>query len=184
MPLPPPGGDVIGRRRIDTHFLALEQLGAEITSNEDYHFRASKLRGTDVFLDEPSVTGTENALMAAVLCKGTSRLVNAAREPEIVDLCNLLTAMGAEIEGIGTSELTIHGVRKLHGATYRVMPDRIEAGSYACAAAITGGEVRPEGADAGDTGSPLHACRHIAVESARAPPAAAPTVASRRPRAW
>jgi len=102
--------------------------------------------------------------MAAVLANGTSKLINAAREPEIVDLCNLLVAMGAEIEGIGNSELTIHGVRRLHGATYRVMPDRIEAGSYACAAAITGGEVMLEGADADDMGSTIHALRNIGVE--------------------
>ena len=98
------------------------------------------LPGGDFDFAIVSVGATENALMAAVLCNGTSRLINAAREPEIVDLCRLLTAMGAEIEGIGTSELTIHGAKRLHGATYRVMPDRIEAGSYACAAAITGGE--------------------------------------------
>ncbi len=101
--------------------------------------------------------------MAAALCNGTSILRNAAREPEIVDLCNLLTAMGAKIEGIGTSELTIHGVKKLHGATYRVMPDRIEAGSYACAAAITGGDVVLGGAETGDMGSTLHALRNIGV---------------------
>jgi UDP-N-acetylglucosamine 1-carboxyvinyltransferase len=102
--------------------------------------------------------------MAAVLANGTSRLFNAAREPEIVDLCNLLTAMGAEIEGIGSSDLIIHGVKRLHGATYRVMPDRIEAGSYACAAAITGGDVRLEGANAGDMISTLAALRAIGLE--------------------
>jgi len=102
--------------------------------------------------------------MAAVLANGTSRLINAAREPEIVDLCNLLVAMGAEIEGIGSSEITIHGVKRLNGATYKVMPDRIEAGSYACAAAITGGEVRLEGANAADMGSTIHALRNIGVE--------------------
>jgi UDP-N-acetylglucosamine 1-carboxyvinyltransferase len=97
-----------------------------------------------------SVGATENALMAAVLATGKSTLHNAAREPEIVDLCNLLVAMGAEIEGIGTSDLTIHGVPRLHGATYRVMPDRIEAGSYACAAAITGGRCIWRAADRGN----------------------------------
>ena len=122
------------------------------------------LPGGDFDFPIVSVGATENALMAAVLCNGTSRLINAAREPEIVDLCRLLTAMGAEIEGIGTSELTIHGAKRLHGATYRVMPDRIEAGSYACAAAITGGDVRLEGAEAEDMGSTLHALRNIGVE--------------------
>ena len=110
-----------------------------------------------------SVGATENALMAAVLASGTCRLFNAAREPEIVDLCNLLVAMGAEIEGIGTSDLTIHGVKRLHGATYRVMADRIEAGSYACAAAITGGEVLLEGANADEMSATLHALRNIGV---------------------
>jgi UDP-N-acetylglucosamine 1-carboxyvinyltransferase len=111
-----------------------------------------------------SVGATENALMAAVLANGTSRLFNAAREPEIVDLCNMLAAMGAEIEGIGSSTLTIHGVKRLHGATYRVMPDRIEAGSYACAAAITGGEVRLEGAKADDMLATIHALQAIGCE--------------------
>ena len=111
-----------------------------------------------------SVGATENAVMAAVLASGTCRLFNAAREPEIVDLCRLLVAMGAEIEGIGTSDLTIHGVKRLHGATYRVMADRIEAGSYACAAAITGGNVWLEGAKADEMAATIHALRNIGVE--------------------
>ena len=102
--------------------------------------------------------------MAAVLASGTCRLFNAAREPEIVDLCNLLVAMGADIEGIGTSDLIIHGVKRLNGATYKVMPDRIEAGSYACAAAITGGEVMLAGAKAEDMQATIHALRNIGVE--------------------
>jgi UDP-N-acetylglucosamine 1-carboxyvinyltransferase len=110
-----------------------------------------------------SVGATENALMAAVLAKGTSTLHNAAREPEIVDLCNLLVAMGAEIEGIGSSDLTIHGVSRLHGATYMVMPDRIEAGSYACAAAITGGDVLLAGARMEDMASTVQALRDAGV---------------------
>ncbi|MEO0908733.1 MAG: UDP-N-acetylglucosamine 1-carboxyvinyltransferase, partial [Pseudomonadota bacterium] len=121
------------------------------------------LPGGDFDFPVVSVGATENALMAAVLAKGTSRLFNAAREPEIVDLCNLLVAMGAEIEGIGSSDLTVHGVPRLNGATYKVMADRIEAGSYACAAAITGGEVRLEGADAHDMASTLAALRNIGV---------------------
>ncbi|WP_341712998.1 UDP-N-acetylglucosamine 1-carboxyvinyltransferase [Erythrobacter sp.] len=162
-----PGGCAIGNRPIDLHLKALEAFGAHIELAQGY-VRAiapdSGLPGGEFDFPVVSVGATENALMAAVLANGTSRLINAAREPEIVDLCNLLVAMGAEIEGIGNSELTIHGVKRLHGATYRVMPDRIEAGSYACAAAITGGEVLLEGADAEDMGSTIHALRNIGVE--------------------
>ena len=139
-----PGGCAIGNRPIDLHLKALEALGAQIEMAAGY-VRAiapdGGLPGGRYSFPVVSVGATENALMAAVLCTGKSTLHNAAREPEIVDLCNLLVAMGAQIEGIGTSDLTIHGVPRLHGATYRVMSDRIEAGSYACAAAITGGEV-------------------------------------------
>ena len=110
-----------------------------------------------------SVGATENALMAASLAKGTCVLHNAAREPEIVDLCNLLVAMGAEIEGIGTSDLTIHGKDRLHGATYRVMTDRIEAGSYACAAAMTGGDVELIGANASEMDATVDALREAGV---------------------
>ncbi len=161
-----PGGCAIGNRPIDLHLKALEAFGAEIELAQGY-VRASApdggLPGGTFDFPVVSVGATENALMAAVLANGTSRLTNAAREPEIVDLCKLLTAMGAEIEGIGSSELTIHGARKLHGATYRVMPDRIEAGSYACAAAITGGEVHLQGADADDMASTLEALQQIGV---------------------
>jgi UDP-N-acetylglucosamine 1-carboxyvinyltransferase len=161
-----PGGCAIGNRPIDLHLKALEAFGAEIELEAGY-VRASAPRGglPGGEFDFPvvSVGATENAVMAAVLGKGTCRLFNAAREPEIVDLCNLLVAMGAEIEGIGTSDLVIHGVARLHGATYQVMPDRIEAGSYACAAAITGGEVLLEGARAADMGATLHALRNIGV---------------------
>lgn len=139
-----PGGCAIGVRPIDLHLKALEALGATIELDAGY-VRAiapdGGLPGGRYSFPFVSVGATENAVMTAVLAKGKSTLHNAAREPEIVDLCNLLVAMGAKIEGIGTSELTIHGVPRLHGATYRVMSDRIEAGSYACAAAITGGEV-------------------------------------------
>ncbi len=139
-----PGGCAIGNRPIDLHLKVLEALGATIELAAGY-VRAiapdGGLPGGRYSFPVVSVGATENALMAAVLCTGKSSLHNAAREPEIVDLCNLLVAMGAQIEGIGSSDLTIHGVPRLHGATYRVMSDRIEAGSYACAAAITGGEV-------------------------------------------
>ena len=162
-----PGGCAIGNRPIDLHLKALEAFGAHIELAAGY-VKASApdggLPGGDFDFPVVSVGATENALMAAVLANGTSRLFNAAREPEIVDLCNLLVAMGAEIEGIGTSDLTIHGVRKLNGATYKVMADRIEAGSYACAAAITGGDVTLEGANAGEMQATLHALRNIGVE--------------------
>jgi UDP-N-acetylglucosamine 1-carboxyvinyltransferase len=144
-----PGGCAIGNRPIDLHLKSLEALGAQIELAAGY-VRAiapdGGLPGGRYTFPVVSVGATENVLMAAVLAQGKSTLHNAAREPEIVDLCNLLVAMGAQIEGIGTSDLTIHGVPRLHGATYRVMSDRIEAGSYACAAAITGGEVTLQGA--------------------------------------
>ncbi|MBO9511794.1 UDP-N-acetylglucosamine 1-carboxyvinyltransferase [Erythrobacter sp. A6_0] len=162
-----PGGCAIGNRPIDLHLKALEAFGAHIELAAGY-VKASApdggLPGGDYDFPVVSVGATENALMAAVLANGTSRLFNAAREPEIVDLCNLLVAMGAEIEGIGTSDLTIHGVKKLNGATYKVMADRIEAGSYACAAAITGGDVTLDGANASEMQATLHALRNIGVE--------------------
>ena len=144
-----PGGCAIGNRPIDLHLKALEAFGARIELAAGYvraHAPDGGLPGGHYTFPVVSVGATENAVMAAVLANGTSTLHNAAREPEIVDLCNLLVAMGAEIEGIGSSHLTIHGVSRLHGATYMVMPDRIEAGSYACAAAITGGDVLLAGA--------------------------------------
>ncbi|HEX3159185.1 MAG TPA: UDP-N-acetylglucosamine 1-carboxyvinyltransferase [Gemmatimonadaceae bacterium] len=140
--LPPPGGDVIGRRRVDTHFLALEQLGATLRVDESFHLTASGLRGADVFLDEPSVTATENALVAAAAATGTTILRNAASEPHVQDLCHFLVALGAEIEGIGTNTITIHGGRPLRGTTHRIGPDHIEVGSFIGLAAVTGSELR------------------------------------------
>ena len=135
--LPPPGGDVIGRRRVDTHFLALQQLGATIEVNSAYHFHAPALIGADVFLDEPSVTATENALCAAVCAKGTTILRNCASEPHVQDLARFLTAMGAQIDGVGTNTMTIHGGRPLGGCTHRIGPDHIEVGSLIGLAAVT-----------------------------------------------
>lgn len=135
--LPPPGGDVIGRRRVDTHFLALKQLGADISANGSYVFNAPELTGADVFLDEPSVTATENALCAASLAKGTTVLRNCASEPHVQDLAHFLNAMGANIEGIGTNTMTIHGVERLGTATHRIGPDHIEVGSLIGLAAAT-----------------------------------------------
>ncbi|HVX39075.1 MAG TPA: UDP-N-acetylglucosamine 1-carboxyvinyltransferase [Gemmatimonadaceae bacterium] len=145
--LPPPGGDVIGRRRVDTHFLALERLGASFELDDSFHLSTPGLRGSDVFLDEPSVTATENALMAAVAASGTTVLRNAASEPHVQDLSHFLVALGAEIDGIGTNKLTINGGRPLGGATHRIGPDHIEVGSFIGLAAVTNSELRI--ADAG-----------------------------------
>ena len=143
--LPPPGGDVIGRRRLDTHFLALQQLGVEFQLDEAYRLRAAKpLKGADVFLDEPSVTGTENALTAAVAAQGTTVRRNAASEPHVQDLARFLVAMGAEIEGIGTNTVTVHGGRPLRDTNYEIGPDHIEVGSFIGLAAVTNSELRIE----------------------------------------
>ena len=144
-----PGGCAIGMRPIDLHLKALEALGAEIEITAGYvKATAPKggLTGGTISFPQVSVGATENALMAAVLAKGTTVIENAAREPEITDLAKCLIAMGAQIDGLRTDTLTIQGKRKLHGATYAVMPDRIEAGSYACAALITGGSLELVGA--------------------------------------
>jgi UDP-N-acetylglucosamine 1-carboxyvinyltransferase len=146
MVLPPPGGDVIGRRRVDTHFLALSRLGARVESLGGYHIETDGLRGTDIFLDEPSVTATENAIMAAVLARGTTRLRNAAAEPHVQDLCHMLNALGARISGIGTHILEIEGVDRLHGGEYRIGSDHIEVGSFIGLAAVTRGEITIEDA--------------------------------------
>lgn len=155
-----PGGCAIGNRPIDLHLKALQAMGAEIEVAAGY-VKASapggRIAGGRFRFPVVSVGATENALMAAATAKGTTVLENAAREPEIVDLCNLLVAMGARIDGIGTETLTIEGKDRLHGATYAVMPDRIEAGSYACAAAITGGDLELVGAAAGDMRATLDA---------------------------
>ena len=145
--LPPPGGDVIGRRRVDTHFLALERLGASFDLSESFNLSTAGLRGADVFLDEPSVTGTENAISAAVAASGTTILRNAASEPHVQDLCHFLIALGAEIDGVGTNKLTITGGLPLGGTTHRIGPDHIEVGSFIGLAAVTGSQIRI--ADAG-----------------------------------
>jgi UDP-N-acetylglucosamine 1-carboxyvinyltransferase len=139
--LPPPGGDIIGRRRLDTHFLAFKKMGAEMDMNDRFRLRAEKLSGADILLDEASVTATENAVMAAALAKGTTILRNAASEPHIQDLCRCLGQMGARVEGIGSNMLTIHGVNKLNGTDFTIGADYIEVGSFIALAAVTGGEV-------------------------------------------
>ena len=140
-----PGGDKIGRRRLDTHFLGFKHLGAEFIKEEKrnvYNIKADELKGTYMLLDEASVTGTANVIMAAIFAKGTTTIYNAACEPYIQQLCHLLNAMGARISGIGSNLITIVGVSKLHGATHRILPDMIEVGSFIGMAAMVGEGIR------------------------------------------
>jgi len=139
--LPPPGGDVIGRRRLDTHFLALTSLGARVEIDGQFVMTANKLVGVDLFLDEASVTATENAIMAAVLAEGNTVIQNAASEPHVQDLCNMLNGMGAQITGIGSNILYIKGVKKLKGISFSIGSDFMEVGSYIGLAAVTRGEL-------------------------------------------
>ena len=139
--LPPPGGDVIGRRRLDTHFLALTELGARVDVEGQFTFTANKLKGQDIFLDEASVTATENAVMAAVTAEGRTVITNAASEPHVQDLCRMLNAMGGSISGIGSNILTIDGAERLHGAEFRIGPDFMEIGSFIGLAAVTHGSL-------------------------------------------
>jgi UDP-N-acetylglucosamine 1-carboxyvinyltransferase len=143
-----PGGCAIGLRPVDQHVKGLEAMGATIDLDHGYINAKGRLRGARVVFDMPTVTGTENLLMAATLAEGTTVLENAAREPEIVDLARCLTAMGARIEGACTNRIVIEGVDKLHGATHAIMPDRIETGTYLAAIAATGGSAAVRGADA------------------------------------
>lgn len=143
--LPPPGGDVIGRRRLDTHFLALEELGARIEVDGAFQFTANKLMGAEIFLDEASVTATENAVMAAAIAEGRTIIRNAASEPHVQDVCKLLNAMGGAVSGIGSNILTIDGVPSLHGADFSIGPDFMEIGSFIGLAAVTRGEIVIEG---------------------------------------
>lgn len=161
-----PGGCAIGNRPIDLHLKALEAFGATIEVTAGYvraTAKGGRLPGGKMLFPVVSVGATENALMAASRAAGTCIIENAAREPEIVDLCNCLNAMGARIDGVGTETLTIEGVDRLHGATFAVMPDRIEAGSYACAVAITGGSVELVGANAADMQATLVALREAGI---------------------
>ena len=139
-----PGGDVIGRRRLDTHFLALSELGARIETDGFLNFSTNKLVGKDIFLDEASVTATENAIMASVLADGKTILNNVACEPHVQDLCNMLCLMGAKIEGIGSNLLKIEGVKNLKGCTFTIGADYMEIGSFLGLAAVTKGDIRIE----------------------------------------
>jgi len=162
--LPPPGGDVIGRRRIDTHLLALGRLGAEITVGSTYDFVAKQLTGAEVFLDEASVTGTENALMAAVGARGRTVLRNAASEPHVQDLAQFLVGLGARIEGIGTNTLTIEGGRPLTGARFAIGPDHIEIGSFVGLAAVTNSPLTIDGVRPDDLRAVLLGFERLGVE--------------------
>ena len=138
-----PGGCAIGARPVDQHIKGLQAMGAEVTVEQGYvHAKATRLKGARICTDMVTVTGTENLMMAACLADGETIIENAAREPEVVDLANCLVSMGARISGAGTDVIRIQGVDKLHGATHAIMPDRIETGTYLCAAAITGGDIR------------------------------------------
>jgi UDP-N-acetylglucosamine 1-carboxyvinyltransferase len=141
-----PGGCAIGQRPVDLHIKGLQAMGAQIEIEQGYILaRAGRLKGTHIVLDLVTVTGTENLMMAAVLADGVTVLENAAREPEVVDLAECLNAMGARVRGAGSDVITIEGVPELQGATHRVMPDRIEIGTFLCAAAATGGEIKLKG---------------------------------------
>jgi UDP-N-acetylglucosamine 1-carboxyvinyltransferase len=139
--LPPPGGDIIGRRRLDTHFLAFKELGARVEVDGVFSLQANKLLGADLFLDEASVTATENAVMAAVLSEGKTVIRNAASEPHVQDLCHMLLQMGARISGIGSNILYIEGVKRLTGTEFKISTDFMEVGSLIGLAAVTRGEL-------------------------------------------
>ncbi len=162
--LPPPGGDVIGRRRMDTHFLAFEALGAEVRLNGGFQIESPGLKGADIFLDEPSVTASENAIMAAVLAEGETLLRNVASEPHVQDLCHMLNGMGAHIEGIGTNRLRLEGVKGLGGTTFAIGRDHIETGSFIGLAAVTGSELVIEGAPIEHLDSTLLGFSRLGVE--------------------
>ncbi len=161
--VPPPGGDVIGRRRLDTHVHAFSALGAEVAVDGVYELSANGLRGTRMYLDEASVMGTENAIMAAVLADGETVLGHAACEPHIQDLCRFLVSLGAHIEGVGSNVLHIHGVPELGGGDFRIGPDHIEVASFVGLAAATGGEVVVEDVRPDDLISIVPAFRKLGV---------------------
>jgi UDP-N-acetylglucosamine 1-carboxyvinyltransferase len=160
-----PGGCAIGQRPVDQHIKGLQAMGAEITIEKGYiHAKAKRLKGARIVTDMVTVTGTENLMMAAALAEGITVLENAAREPEVVDLANMLVRMGAKIAGIGTDTLTIEGVDKLSGCEYQVMPDRIEAGTFLCAVAACGGEIVLNNADAHSMDATLEKLRTAGLQ--------------------
>ncbi len=160
-----PGGCAIGARPVDQHIKGLQAMGAEIHVEQGYvHATAKRLKGARIVTDMVTVTGTENLMMAAVLADGETVIENAAREPEVVDLANCLVAMGARIRGAGTDRIVVEGVERLHGATHSIMPDRIETGTYLCAAAASGGNVRLTGTAADTLDSVLAKLREAGCD--------------------
>ena len=162
-----PGGDKIGRRRLDTHFLGFKYLGAEfhhIAGRDVYEIGAKRLRGCYMLLDEASVTGTANIIMAAVMAEGTTTIYNAACEPYIQQLCHLLNRMGAQISGIGSNLITIVGVKSLHGAAHRILPDMIEVGSFIGMAAMAGHGIRVKDVSVANLGIIPDAFRRLGVK--------------------
>ena len=163
--LPPPGGDVIGRRRVDTHIWALRQMGAEVSYDRSFEFKArAGLHGANILLDEASVTGTENAIMAASLARGTTVLHNAASEPHVQELCNMLNVLGSKIEGIGSNTLHIQGMDRLHGGEFTIGPDYLEVISFVGAAVVTHGTVRIRNAGAEHLGMILIVLNRLGVD--------------------
>jgi UDP-N-acetylglucosamine 1-carboxyvinyltransferase len=161
--LHPPGGDAIGRRRLDTHIHAFEQLGAEVTVDRRFELRADGLQGKRIFLDEASVMGTENAVMAATFARGETVIVNAACEPHVQDLCRFLVSLGARIDGIGSNVLRIEGVERLSGGEHRIGPEHIEAASFMALAAVTGGDVTVEDVEPDDLLAVLMAFERLGI---------------------
>ncbi len=174
--VPPPGGDVIGRRRLDPHIHAFQRLGVSIEIDERYEMRTERLTGAEIFLDEASVMATENAVMAASLTRGETTVLNAACEPHVQDLCRFLVSLGAEINGIGSNVLHVSGVGRLSGGTHQIGPDHIEVASFIGLAAVTGGEITIENAASEDLVSILPAFERLGVRvetdgtSVRVPP--------------
>lgn len=162
--LPLPGGDVIGARRIDTHWEGIEALGGKLKLDRVIKGSMSKIIGADVYFDEPSVTATENLLLLAVRCEGTTTLHNAACEPHVVGLSNLLNAMGAKIQGVGSNRLVIQGVPTLHGCEHQIGPDFMEVGSFLCLGAIAKGKVTIEDVNLDDLRFPLKMLARIGIE--------------------
>jgi UDP-N-acetylglucosamine 1-carboxyvinyltransferase len=174
--VPPPGGDVIGRRRLDPHIHAFAELGATIEIGERYEMRAERLRPKHIFLDEASVMATENTVMAAALTPGETVIGNAACEPHVQDLCRFLVSLGAQIDGIESNVLRIHGVERLHGGAWRIAPEHIEVGSFIGLAAVTGSDVTIENVEPKDLVSIIPAFERLGVrvelvgDSVRVPP--------------
>ena len=161
--VPPPGGDVIGRRRLDTHIHAFQELGVEVQMNGGYDMRTNGLRGKRMYLDEASVMGTENAIMAAVLAEGETVVGHAACEPHIQDLCRFLVSLGARINGIGSNVLHIDGVERIAGGEHRIGPEHVEVASFAALAAVTGGDVTIEDVEPDDLIAIVPAFRKLGI---------------------